>query len=71
MNKLIFLLLFSLSGFAQNIITRDTTGNVFVLFVRGDSIAVVYQGRNSSFTTDGIYAYDFAAFNLKLKESVF
>lgn len=69
MKKILLLLLVSISVFAQKteVISRDTTGNVFVLFVRDDSVAVVYQGKHSAFTSDGIYAYDFSAFNMKIK----
>lgn len=69
MKKILLLLLVSISVFAQKteVISRDTTGSVFVLFVRDDSVAVVYQGKQSAFTSDGIYAYDFSAFNMKLK----
>ena len=69
MKNIIALFLISISVFGQktNIITQDTTGNVFVLFVRNDSVSVVYQGEKSAFSTDGVYAYDFSAFNMKLK----
>lgn len=69
MKKILLFLLISISVFAQKkeVIIRDTTGNVFVLFVRDDSVAVVYQGKQSVFTSDGIYAYDFSAWNMKLK----
>lgn len=69
MKKILLLLLLSISCFAQQkgIITNDTTGNVVVLFIRNDSVAVAYQGKYSAFTSDGIYAYDFSAFNMKVK----
>ncbi len=64
---LIAFLLISTAVMAQDkILTTDTTGKVYILFVRDDSIAVAYQGRHTSFTTDGLFAKDFSAFDLKL-----
>lgn len=51
----------------MQILTKDKDGNVYVMFVRDDNVAVVYQGEFSSFTTDGSFAHDFSAFNLELK----
>lgn len=69
MKKLILLLLLSLSVVAQDkrIFSVDDTEKVYVLFVRNDSVGVVYQGKNSAFTADGIYAYDFTAFDMSLQ----
>lgn len=69
MKKILLLLLLSLSVIAQKneLISVDTTGKVYVLFIRADSVGVVYQGEKTAFTADGVYAYDLAAFNLKLK----
>jgi len=63
----ILLTILSFNSIAQKALTVDSTGNVFVLFVRDDSVAVIYQGKNSAFTTDGLFAKDFSAFDLKLK----
>ncbi|MER0442762.1 hypothetical protein [Emticicia sp. W12TSBA100-4] len=69
MKKLILLLLLSLSVVAQEkkIFAVDETEKVYVLFVRNDSVGVVYQGKNSAFTADGVYAYNFSAFDMGLK----
>ncbi len=70
MKKLISLLsiVFALNAQAQTkMLTSDTTGKAYVVFVREDSIAVVFQGRNTAFTSDGLFAKDFAAFDLSLK----
>lgn len=70
MKKIISILsiLFCLTAHAQETvaITKDSTGNAYVLFVRDDSIAVVYRGKHTALTTDGYFAKDFAAFDLKL-----
>jgi len=66
--KYLLLLLVSFSAFSQktNILTADSTGNTYVMFVRDDSIAVVYQGKHAAFTTNGYFAKDFSAFDMKL-----
>lgn len=74
MNKLkytllsVFLML-TISSFSQSTITTtDTTGKLYVMIVRSDSIAVVYQGKQSVYTTDeGLFMKNFSAFDLKLK----
>lgn len=67
--KTICLLLFSLYAFAQKteILTTDSTGNVFVVFMKNDSIAVVFRGKHTAFTTDQIFAKNFTAFDLKFE----
>lgn len=50
----------------EKLLTSDSTGKIYVLFVRDDSIAVAYQGRQTAFTTDGLFARNFSAFDLKL-----
>lgn len=69
MRKILWLLLISWVGMAQEkrVFTADSTGKVFVVFVRDDSVGVVYQGVRSAFVADGVYAYDFSAWGLKLK----
>jgi hypothetical protein len=70
MKKIISILsiLFCLTAHAQETvaITKDSTGNAYVLFVRDDSIAVVFRGKHTALTTDGYFAKDFSAFDLKL-----
>jgi len=67
MKKFILLLLPFLSFAQDKPYTVDTTGNVFVIFMVNDSTAQVYQGNHTTFTSDGIFAKDLAAFNLKFK----
>jgi len=67
MKKFILLLLPFLSFAQDKPYTVDTTGKVFVVFVTNDSTAQVYQGSHTTFTSDGIFAKDLAAFNLKFK----
>jgi hypothetical protein len=69
MRKILILFLITISSFAQKkeIVTQDTTGNVFIMFVRDDSVAVIYQGKQTAFTADGVYAYDLSAFDMKVK----
>lgn len=68
MKKIIFLLLFSVVAFAQDkILTTDSTGNTYVIFLKNDSTAVVYKGNHSAFVTDGIFAKNFSSFDLKFK----
>ena len=62
-----FLLAFGGKAQETVAITKDSTGNAYVLFVRDDSIAVVYRGKHTAFSTDGYFAKDFSAFDLQLK----
>lgn len=66
MKKIIFLLLVSIASLAQDrAITLDTTGNAYVAFLRPDSVMVLFQGRRTVFSTDGLFAKDFMANNLR------
>jgi len=62
------LIFLSFTTFAQtNILTADSTGNVFVVFVKNDSTAVVFRGKHTAFTTDGIFAKNLTSFDLKFE----
>lgn len=65
----IFLLLLSLQAFCQktDAITVDSTGNVYVIFLKNDSTGVVYKGKHTTFTTDYVFAKDLTAFDLQFK----
>jgi hypothetical protein len=67
--RVICLLFFSMGVFAQKtqILTTDSTGNTFVVFMKNDSVGVVFRGKNTAFTTDGIFAKNFTAFDLKFE----
>lgn len=69
MKKTILLLLISFSSFAQKteILTTDSTGTTFVVFMKNDSTVVVFRGNHTAFTTDGIFAKNFSAFDLKFE----
>lgn len=68
MKKFILLLLLPFLSFAQDKpYTVDTTGKVFVVFMTNDSTGQVYQGKHTTFTSDGTFAKDLASFNLKFK----
>lgn len=72
MKKILFLLIsfvFFNRSYSQDLlpISVDSTGNVYVVFMRNDSIGVIYQGKNTFFTTDGSFAKNASAFELKLK----
>jgi hypothetical protein len=70
MKKLIALCLAfcSLMSYGQTkMYQADLTGKVYVAFALNDSVAQVYQGEHSSFTSDGVFAKDFSAFDLKFK----
>lgn len=61
------ILLFSAFGQKTDIITTDSTGNAYVIFLKNDSTAVVFRGKNTAFTTDQIFAQNFTAFDLKFE----
>jgi len=67
--KIVYLLFFSIGVFAQktDILTADSTGNVFVVFQKNDSVAVVFRGKHTAFTTDQIFAKNLSAFDLKFE----
>lgn len=67
MKKFILLLLPFLSFGQDKPYTVDTTGKVFVVFMTNDSTGQVYQGKHTTFTSDGTFAKDLASFNLKFK----
>lgn len=65
----LLLLLMSFGSFAQKteIITTDSTGKTFVVFMKNDSTVVVFRGNHTAFTTDGIFAKNFSSFDLKFE----
>lgn len=69
LSKATYLLLLSTSIFAQKteIITADSTGNVFIVFQKNDSVIVVFRGNHTAFTTDKVFAKNIAAFDLKFE----
>jgi len=54
------------NGQVGKVYPTDSTGNVYVLFVRTDSIGVVYKAKLGAFVSDGIFANDYSGFDLKL-----
>ena len=64
--KVILLVLISFISFAQKteILTTDSTGNIFISFQKNDSTVVVFKGKHTAFTTDGVFAKNFSAFDL-------
>jgi len=64
---LLCLILFTVSAQNTEILTRDSTGNAFVVFIKNDSTAVVFRGKNTAFTTDNVFAKNFSAFDLKFE----
>ena len=67
MNKFLVFMLIAFSALSQDkVIPIDSTSNIYVLFVRPDSVGVAYKAKQGSFVSDGIFAKDYAGFNLKL-----
>jgi len=64
----LFLVFCSLLSYAQTkLYQADSQGKVYVVFALNDSVAQVYQGSHTSFTSDGIFAKDLSAFDLSFK----
>lgn len=65
--KIIILVLLSFLSFAQEvkILTTDSTGNAIVAFIKNDTTLVVFKGKHTAFTTDGSFAKNFSAFDLR------
>jgi hypothetical protein len=58
----------SIMSYAQTkLYQADAQGKVYVVFALNDSVAQVYQGEHTSFTSDGIFAKDFSTFDLAFK----
>jgi len=67
MKKILLLFLPFLSIAQNKPYVVDTTGKVFTVFMVNDSTAQVYQGTHTFFTSDGIFAKNSSAFDLKFK----